>query len=309
MKKEDNYLKLLDSIQRLEPHKVNKIWGGQKLAKLKGLSTEEPLGETWEVAAIKEGSSLIGTRKLSEYYDETSLPYLIKFIDTTDYLSVQVHPDDVYAQENEDSKGKTECWFILDSDPGACLYLGFKPGIDKEAFHKAIEDKEDLSSYLWKHEVSPGDFFYVPAGSIHAIGPGILLAEVQQACGVTYRVWDWNRLDSAGQSRELHIQQALDVLKFSSEDNTGDTFKLLHELFSNKGINEVVSHQDFQVKVVCGVEKVELKPAERPATIVCLKGGGTLNGSPVAEMETFLVPQGITAQYEQKDGSLCLVVS
>ncbi len=231
----------------LTPHLVYKPWGGTRLARLKGLpdSASKLLGETWEVSRLEEGLSTDEDQvPLSRFSDE-ELPYLVKFIDTTKPLSVQVHPHDKYAARHENSLGKTECWLILEADQGAGIYLGFKPNVTEDDFFTDVDNGSDLTKYLQFHEVKRGDFFYVPAGTVHAIGAGITLAEIQQSSGVTYRVWDWNRVDDKGNSRELHVEQAKAVLNFSPAGNDPSVFQMKN-IFES-GETEVLEHPQFKL--------------------------------------------------------------
>ncbi len=236
-----------ESFMHLAPFVVEKLWGGHKLAPLKGLATNELVGETWEISTLKEGPSLYQGKPLFDCIPE--LKYLIKYIDTTDYLSVQVHPDDAYAHRVERSSGKTECWFILEAEKDAGIYLGFKPQVTKTQFEAAIVNKENLSQYLNFFPVVRGDFFYVPAGSVHAIGSGVTLAEVQQSSGITYRVWDWNRVDKNGLPRTLDVAKALDVLNFETSANQPAHFKYRRNVFAQTEHN-FISHADFHVSVL-----------------------------------------------------------
>lgn len=296
---------------------MEKIWGGDRLAKLKGLNSTEKIGETWEVAVLEEGSAKAGETSLREYYDTRTLPYIFKLIDTTDYLSVQVHPHDDYAQKHEDSKGKTECWLILDCDPGSNIYLGFKEGVKPEDFKAAIENGDDLTDFLWKHPVKKGDFFFVPAGSVHAIGPGILLAEIQQACGVTYRVWDWNRVDANGVGRELHVAKAMDVLNFEPSGNSEETFKIQKDLVNNAGktgLDEFVSHNDFKGSFLRGVCEQTFIAKERPLCLMLLEGEAfeLIDGEekPLKKYSSYFLPVGHEMKVIQRnDFDLVLVVS
>jgi mannose-6-phosphate isomerase len=250
----------MEILSKLTPHSSFTIWGGSQLSKIKQIVSSEKLGETWEISTLDKGPSKIGSQNLNEL---CSLSYLVKFIDTSDNLSVQVHPGDEYAKTHENSKGKTECWIILAAKEDAGIYLGFKKGITKKEFRTAIENSLDVNNYLNYIPVKPGDFFYVPSGSVHAIGSGVTLAEVQQSSGITYRVWDWNRVDDKGQSRELHIDKALDVLNFNNDFNS----KLLKEnnLFEKSGLNEFVSHDDFKSSLLCleSGKEIEIKLQEK----------------------------------------------
>lgn len=231
----------------LKPHFVYKPWGGKRLAELKGheLSPGLLLGETWEVSRLSEGSSQFADGTDLTCLNERELPYLIKFIDTIEPLSVQVHPGDEYAKRIENSSGKTECWVILEAKPGAGLYLGFKPETKAEDFFAAAENGTDISNMLQFYQVKAGDFFYVPAGTIHALGGDITLVEVQQSSGVTYRVWDWNRVDRDGNSRELHLEKSQDVLNFDREANQKEFFRIKN-IFSQT-IGVIHEHAQFRL--------------------------------------------------------------
>ena len=230
---------------KLKPRVVEKIWGGNKLNTWRNLENENLIGETLEVSRLKGNSSFtLDGKFLSDLIPDDELPFLIKYIDTTDNLSVQVHPDDDYAMKKENSLGKTECWLILSADKGAGIYLGLKDSVTKEKLKTEIKSNGPVHELLNFYPVSKGDFFFVPAGTIHAIGKGITLVEVQQSCGITYRVWDWNRVDSNGKSRELHVENALDVIEFSREMNSKEFFRFKENVFSDKAV-DLASHKDF----------------------------------------------------------------
>ena len=168
----------MKSIIPLKPHASRKIWGGELLAKLKNIPEEkglDPVGETWEVSAHRDGPSVSEYGKLNEFSNLDEIPYLVKLIETSDNLSVQVHPNDDFAAEYEKDKGKSECWLILDANEGEGIYLGVKSDTTKESFQAAIEKNEDLSKLMNFYPVKNGDFFYVPAGTAHAIGKGVFL--------------------------------------------------------------------------------------------------------------------------------------
>lgn len=252
---------------KLQPSLVPKVWGGQKLKKYKRLgsfdSSQGELGETWEISCHPDGESLHHDCRLSEFIDSQRLPYLVKLIDTSDNLSVQVHPDDEYAQEHESSRGKTESWFILDSDDGSGIYLGLKDGVLKQDVEKALASEDDISQLLKFYPVKNGDFFYVPAGTIHAIGKGVTLAEIQQSSGITYRVWDWNRLGVDGKPRELHVRKSLDVINFESAKNNESYFK--HNNYERlKGEDQlIVEHPEFKVEYCTKKENKISKDSSR----------------------------------------------
>lgn len=224
---------------KLNPHLVEKIWGGSRIAKMKGIIDSRKLGESWEVSTLPDQSSVTELGPLSNV---VNLSFLVKFIDTTDHLSVQVHPDDDYAKKNEGSLGKSECWYILDAKPGAGIYLGLKAGVTKDELENFVRNSKPVNDLMNFYPVSKGNFVYVPAGTIHAIGKDVFLLEAQQASGITYRFWDWNRLDEQGNSRELHIDKALEVINSNSKYLLKE--KLDEFSFKNLTIKLVTNHNE-----------------------------------------------------------------
>lgn len=204
------------------------IWGGTKLREQFGkVSNLDRLAESWELSCHKDGQSIIADGKykgwtLSAYLAENPnalgkncgkfdyFPVLIKLIDARDNLSVQVHPDNDYAQRVEGEYGKTEMWYIVDCDENASLIYGFKESISKEDFRRAIEENTLLDK-VNTVPVKKGNVFFIKSGTLHAIGKGILIAEIQQNSNTTYRVYDYGRVGNDGKPRELHIEKALDV--------------------------------------------------------------------------------------------------
>lgn len=215
-------------ILKLQPCGKDYLWGGTRLRDEYGKKIDlTPLAETWECSVHPDGPSMIANgefkgqtlaevlKRHPEYLGSKvkngELPVLVKFIDAKQDLSVQVHPDDEYAREKEKDNGKTEMWYIIDADEGASLIYGFKHKVSKEILVRAIE-KGELDKHLQKVEVHKGDLFFVPAGTVHGIGKGILLAEVQESSNVTYRVYDYDRVDKNGKKRELHFDKAVQVM-------------------------------------------------------------------------------------------------
>lgn len=216
-----------------------KIWGGNALARDYGKSFDPSMkiGESWEVSTVPENESIVDNGQLAgesledlivEYKElivgerifrdhKYEFPLLIKFLDANDKLSVQVHPGDEYARAHGQRFGKTEMWFILSAAENAKLIVGLTPGTTKEALVKALGDKR-ITSVLNHIPVKAGDVIYLPAGRVHAILEGIVLAEVQQTSDLTYRLYDWDRVDDAGHLRELHISESLEVINFSDTE-------------------------------------------------------------------------------------------
>lgn len=222
---------------KFKPIFKDKIWGGHKIKTIleKDFSPLPNCGEIWVLSGVKgeetvvengflEGNNLA---ELTEIFMDDLLggevhnqfgedfPILVKFIDAADDLSIQVHPDDSLAKKRHNSLGKTEMWYVLDADPGAKLITGFKEDVNKEVYLDYLEKKR-LTEILNVEEVRKGDVFYQPAGRVHAIGKGVLLAEIQQSSDVTYRIYDYDRTDKDGNKRELHTDQALDAIDFKA---------------------------------------------------------------------------------------------
>lgn len=214
------------------------VWGGNRLKTDYGFKSDlNNIAEAWMLCAREDGDNIIANGKFEgksfkEFIKEhkellgtkgakyEEFPLLIKFIDAKADLSVQVHPDDEYARVHENSYGKTEAWYILDCDEGAELIYGFNKELSSDEFRKSIEDNTFLD-YVNKVKVKKGDVFFISAGTLHAIGSGILLAEVQQNCNTTYRVYDYNRLVN-GKPRELHVEKAIDVTDTVPPTRNGD---------------------------------------------------------------------------------------
>ena len=269
----------------LEPGIMLRPWGGKRLGELfdVSLSGEEAVGETWNISIHPDAPSLVGGRPLSQWVAEEKMPYLVKLIDTSDNLSVQVHPDDCFAKKFENTQGKSECWLILEAGSGAGIYLGLRPKVSRELFEQSLRKGEDVSGYLSFRKVAPGDFFYVPAGTLHSIGKDIFLVEVQQNSGITYRVWDWGRKDRQGRSRELHIDKALQVANFDRESNSEARFKVRQSLFQSEGKAVLLEHSQFQV-VLYNINKgqncfLKLDGTGRMSSLLILGGQGILRNS------------------------------
>lgn len=218
---------------KFKPQFFEKIWGGNKINTVIGLQ-EAPLsecGEAWLLSGIEGKESmvingflaqntinelveiymgdLVGETVYEQY--ENEFPILVKILDSTDALSVQVHPNDTLAMEKHICYGKTEMWYVQEATPGANLIAGFNRPLTKDALKKQI-DNNTLEQVLQQIPVTKGDVFYIPAGTVHALGAGILLTEIQQTSDITYRLYDWNRKDNQGNLRELHVEEALDAI-------------------------------------------------------------------------------------------------
>ena len=277
-----------------------RIWGGKKLNDLLGKpGIDGPAGESWELSGVEgtisevrngplvgklitdliaaDPEGILGKEVLERF--GTEFPILIKFIDAKTDLSIQVHPDDVLAAKRHASKGKTEMWYIMDADPGSRLVLGFKESIDPEAYTRHLE-KKTLIEILREQPVQSGEVYFIKAGTVHAIGGGIMLAEIQQTSDITYRVYDYDRPGTDGKLRELHTELALEAMHLTPAD--GARIKFSRE--TNQS-NEVVNSPYFITNYLPVSGRLELELSDRQAftALMCvggnarvLSGGGTL---------------------------------
>lgn len=279
-------------IEKLYPVCKDYIWGGNKLKEKYGKLTDlSPCAESWELSFHKDGlTRLADGRTLSEVLTDEYMgtrcqkfpyfPVLIKFIDAKADLSVQVHPSDEYALKNENSYGKSEMWYIVEADEGAGIYLGFKKNTTRVEFEAAIKEKR-LTELLNFYPVKPGECYFIPSGTIHAIGKGCLICEIQQNSNLTYRVYDYGRRDKFGNERELHIEKALEVTsleKFEPTVFSGDTL----------GACEYFTVTKPQVN---GILKLSAG-AESFNCVTCVSGSGEIDGIPFSKGDSFFVPAG-----------------
>lgn len=224
---------------KFQPLFKYRMWGGEKLKTvLNKKYNEKSIGESWEISDVKNdatlvsngklkgksiqnlisefGSAFLGQKVLEQFGSE--FPLLIKFIDAKTPLSIQVHPSDELARERHQSFGKNEMWYVMQADKDATLIAGFQKKITKETYTSVLE-KGNILDVLHSHQVTAGDVFNIPTGRVHAIGAGVLLAEIQQTSDITYRIYDYNRVDAkTGKTRELHTEQAVDAIDYTVEN-------------------------------------------------------------------------------------------
>lgn len=275
---------------KFKPIYKEKVWGGQRLKTIlnKADITIDKCGESWEISGVDDnvsevengflaGNSLIelvevymGDLVGESVYEKFGLefPLLIKFIDADDDLSVQVHPDDEKAAELHDSYGKNEMWYVIHAEKNAELINGFSRDTNRDEFVTLLE-KNQLKDILNIEKVQKCDAFNIPAGRIHSIGKGILLAEIQQTSDITYRIYDWNRKDLDGNYRELHTDLALDVLDY----NFRDDYKVSTSLNLNSADN-ILSNKYFTVNVLEFDEQFEREYYQLDSFVIyiCLEG-------------------------------------
>lgn len=216
---------------RITPHLVEKPWAGSTLGP-RFSSSHRNIGEAWLLSTLSEGQSKADGQPLATYLGR-KLSFVVKIIDTSENLSIQVHPNDEWAKRLESSKGKSECWLVLNASAGAGVYLGLRKGVTLERFEQALHAGDEPELLMNFYSVSPGDFITVPAGTIHAIGGGVTLLEVQQASGITYRLWDWGRKD-----RELHLEKGLRVSNETSD------YEIRRSVLDTAG--PLMKHSDFE---------------------------------------------------------------
>jgi mannose-6-phosphate isomerase len=249
-------------------------------------------GRSFESLISEYGGKLLGARSLKLYGER--FPLLLKLIDANDRLSVQVHPDDAYARAHGEDNGKTEMWYIIDAKPGAKLVYGLRRGVTKDIFKKAVEDGASAGT-LREVPVSRGDCFYIPAGTVHAILSGILIAEIQQNSNTTYRIYDWDRVGKDGRGRELHVAKALDVINFGAQPQPGAASAFSPELPADGcRARALISTEFFSVdELNIGGEYTGAASGSFEA-LMNIEGDGEISWSagcePIAPGETLLVP-------------------
>ncbi len=282
-------------IYKLIPETKNNLWGGEKLRGYGKTSSDDIIAESWELSFVPGSEAhLEDGRTTAEAFPKelwgTScekfehFPTLTKFIDAREKLSVQVHPSDAYALENEGQYGKTEMWYVVEAEDGAGLYMGLRHSCGKENFAAAVADGsvEDLLSFV---KVKAGDIFFIPSGTIHAIGAGTLIFEIQQSSTLTYRLYDYMRRDKDGNLRELHIDKAMRVSLL-------EPYKPFD--FSEHGEN-VIGYSDYFITELYKLNftNISLNVDERSfLSITCTRGEGVIDGEIIKKGDTFLAPAG-----------------
>lgn len=278
---------------KLKPVIKEYIWGGKKLKEAGKSNDFESISECWELSFHKDGYTLIDSgenkgKTLKEVCSSVDLgtkinsfpffPCLIKLIDSGDNLSVQVHPSDEYALKYENSYGKTEMWYVLDAEEKAGIYLGFKNDENEEDIKKALENGTILDKLNF-FKVKKGEAYFIESGTIHAIGKGVTLIEIQQSSNLTYRLYDYNRVGKDGKPRELHINKALKVINYN---------KYIKKEFNN-GI--IGSCKYFTSKRV-DVENINeiINDETSFSSITFIEGEGTVNNIPFKKYDSYFIP-------------------
>lgn len=308
MKKPELYLLKFDPILK------EKVWGGRKLKQLFNKnSPSDKTGESWEISDVEGSGSIVSNGKfkgkplkwlLEEYNTRlvgnkvferfgTKFPLLIKFIDAAENLSVQLHPNDEIAQRKHNSFGKTEMWYIMQADKDAELILGFKEVLTGQEYIKLVENNKLLTA-LNSENVEIGDAFIIEPGLVHAIGAGVVLAEIQQTSDVTYRIYDWDRTSDSGEKRELHTDLALEAIDLSRNKD----FKIKYDLKPNQS-SEIITTQYFKTNIIQleGIVKRDYSSLDSFVILMGVEGEAIVkNGNNREELkqgESLLIPAEI----------------
>lgn len=315
---------------KFHPILKERLWGGQKLKTVLGKEiSSEITGESWELSTVKGDVSVVSNGNLSgtslqelinndpehvlgkKVYEKfgKEFPILIKFIDAKLDLSIQLHPNDELAKERHNSFGKTEMWYIMNADDDAKLIVGFNRDVSKEEYVQSLED-DSLLELLNYENVREGDTFFINTGKIHAIGAGVMLAEIQQTSDVTYRVFDFNRRDKEGNLRQLHTEQALDAIDYKKKDD----FKVK---YSDKvdSVNDMVECPYFTTKFLNLSENLEYDISERDSFTIymCVSGSAIIENNKGSETikhgETLLISADSTKIKIETKGAKLLEIT
>ena len=297
------------------------IWGCSQICPFKGITpTEEGVGESWELSHVDDNFSVVAEGELAnksldelikEYGKElvggkvmerfgSRFPLLIKFIDARDNLSIQVHPDDELAKVRHNSFGKTEMWYVIKADKEASLYSGFSQQIDKEEYVKRVENNT-IMDVLKKYDVSEGDVFFLPAGRVHAIGAGCFIAEIQQTSNIPYRIYDYNRKDKNGNTRELHTELAKDAIDYTLYPD----YRTHYKAHTNATVN-LADCKYFTTNLI-ELDTVMVRDFEELDSFVvyiCMEGSATLRDSNGYEIR---IHQGQTALIPANNKTVAII--
>lgn len=278
-----------DAMIKLQPAYKDSLWGGTKLRDIYGMNCDyDVIAESWQMSAHPAGQSIVASGRhkgltFGDYLEtvgkdvlgwkcesQIRFPMLVKFIDARENLSVQVHPNDDYALENEDEYGKNEMWYVVNADPGSGLYVGFNRNVTREEVLRRVEDNT-ITEVMNFYPTKAGDVYFIPAGTVHAIGAGNLICEIQQSSNSTYRLYDYGRVDKFGTPRELHLEKALDVLSYEKYTPTvrHTAPGVSGELLAQCKYFETLAYS------VSGTQKLQLDSSTF-SNVVCIRGSGEL---------------------------------
>jgi len=300
---------------KFEPILKEKIWGGKKLSQVLNKKTDKiNIGESWEISDVDDDISIVSNGNLQgktlqdllQSYKENlvgkkvynqfgnKFPLLIKYIDAKEPLSIQLHPNDTLAKKRHNSFGKTEMWYVMQADENANLIVGFNKRISKEEYLSHVNNKNLVDSLNFDI-VKKGDVYFITSGLVHAIGAGVLLAEIQQTSDITYRIYDWERQDDQGNKRELHTEYAMDAIDLSTQE----TYKTNYNIELNKTSN-IIDCQYFTTNILMVDKNIKIDNSNRDSFIIymCTDGEGVRIKSLDFEVnlnygETVLIPASL----------------
>ena len=297
---------------KFSPILKEKIWGGEKLIKLLNKQSDKNnIGESWEISDVDGDTSIVSNGDLkglslkeliSKYKGDLvgekvyqqfgeNFPLLIKFIDAKTALSIQLHPNDALAKKRHNSFGKTEMWYVMQADDNANLIVGFKENVSSEKYLEHLKNKS-LIDILNVDIVKKGDVYFIPTGRVHAIGAGVMLAEIQQTSDITYRIYDWDRVDADGNERDLHTKEAIDAIDYKAQESYKTEYSKVQNASST-----IVSCPYFTTNIfpVNGTVKVNHHDKDSFVIYLCVSGEVSFNyGNQQSEKlvvgETILIP-------------------
>lgn len=316
---------------KFQPILKSMLWGGEKIAPYKQIATQQQsVGESWELSGVKgdesvvaegpdagmtlpqliarDGAQLLGKSNFERFGEE--FPLLVKFIDARQDLSIQVHPNDEMAWERHRSKGKTEMWYVVAADEEAHLRSGFSKQVTPAQYEASVADNT-ITDILTDYIIHPGDVFFLPAGRVHSIGAGAFIAEIQQTSDLTYRIYDFNRRDAQGNTRELHTELAKQAIDYTVQPD----YRTHYERTQNAPV-ELVSCPYFTTRLY---DLTQLLTADYSAldsfvVVICIEGKGLLTDDcghevPIHQGETVLIPASVGSLRITPDGGMKLLTS
>lgn len=316
---------------KFQPILKSMLWGGEKIAPYKQIATQQQsVGESWELSGVKgdesvvsegpdagmtlpqliarDGAQLLGKSNFERFGEE--FPLLVKFIDARQDLSIQVHPNDEMAWERHRSKGKTEMWYVVAADEEAHLRSGFSKQVTPAQYEASVADNT-ITDILTDYIIHPGDVFFLPAGRVHSIGAGAFIAEIQQTSDLTYRIYDFNRRDAQGNTRELHTELAKQAIDYTVQPD----YRTHYEKTQNAPV-ELVSCPYFTTRLYDLTQPLtaDYSTLDSFVVVICIEGKGLLTDDcghevPIHQGETVLIPASVRSLRITPDGGMKLLTS
>lgn len=316
---------------KFKPILKSTLWGGEKIVPYKQIdSAQKQVGESWELSGVRgnesvvangplagttlpeliarEGAALLGKANYERFGEE--FPLLIKFIDAREDLSIQVHPDDALAWERHRSKGKTEMWYVVAADEGAHLRSGFSKQVTPSEYEASVADNT-ITDILADYRIAPGDVFFLPAGRVHSIGAGAFIAEIQQTSDITYRIYDFNRRDAEGKTRELHTELAKGAIDYTVLPD----YRTRYDAAQDREV-ELVACPYFTTSLydLTHATTLDFSALDSFVVLICVEGAGSITDDeghtlPLHRGETVLIPASVRTVAVQPEGGMKLLTS